>query len=173
MNNACQPLMSTPAKRRLMKDLYDLVNAKEKTIFASPLEDDMLTWCAVIVGPKETPFEDATFSMSMVFDESYPSTPPACKFISKVYHPNIYTNGDLCLDILTNRWSPTYNVLTVLMSVQSMLNDPNIQSPANLEAANLFDKDKKMYFRRVRDCVEQSWYDIDKKLEKNSEDEVQ
>lgn len=155
------PLMSTPSKRRLLKDFKNLKDSKNKTVFASPLEDDILTWCALIVGPKETPFEDATFSMTMTFDESYPSTPPLCKFISKVFHPNIYTNGDLCLDILTNRWSPTYNVLSVLISVQSMLNDPNIQSPANLEAANLYDNDKQLYVRRVRDSVEKSWYDLD------------
>ncbi|ELA46231.1 hypothetical protein VCUG_02277 [Vavraia culicis subsp. floridensis] len=162
--------MSTPTKRRLMKDLKDLERTKSRTVFAAPLQDDILTWCALIIGPKDTPFEDATFSMTMAFDESYPCTPPTCKFISKVYHPNIYANGDLCLDILTNRWSPTFNVMTILMSVQSMLNDPNVHSPANLEAANLFDNDKKCYVRRVRDCVEKSWYDLDNELEKNEAD---
>ncbi|KRH92788.1 Ubiquitin-protein ligase [Pseudoloma neurophilia] len=157
--------MSTPAKRRLLKDLKELQNTKNKTVFASPLDEDILTWCAVILGPKDTPFENATFSMSMEFDESYPTSAPNCQFMSKVYHPNIYTNGDLCLDILSNRWSPNYSVTTVLLSVQSMLNDPNISSPANLEAANDFENNKKLYHRRVRDCVEKSWYDLDKMKE--------
>lgn len=160
--------MSTPAKRRLLKDLRDLKNTKNRMVFASPLEDDILTWCAIVIGPKDTPFEDATFSMSLSFEETYPTTPPNVKFISQVYHPNIYTNGDICLDILTNRWSPNYNVTTVLMSVQSMFNDPNVKSPANLEAANVFENDKKTYYRRVRDCVEKSWFDIEVEIEKES-----
>lgn len=154
--------MSTPAKRRLLKDLKELQNTKNRTVFASPLDEDILTWAAIIVGPKETPFENATFSMSMEFDESYPSNAPNCQFISKVFHPNIYTNGELCLDILNKGWSPNYSITTVLMSVQSMLNDPNIKSPANLEAANLYENDRILYRKKVRDCVELSWYDIDK-----------
>lgn len=73
------------------------------------------------------------------------------------FHPNVYTSGDLCLDILQNRWSPTYDVAAILTSVQSLLNDPNVNSPANAEAANLHRDDKKAYIRRVKETVECSW----------------
>lgn len=73
----------------------------------------------------DTPFEDGTFRLLMTFNENYPNSPPTVKFISKIFHPNVYANGELCLDILQNRWSPTYDVVAILTSVQSLLNDPN------------------------------------------------
>lgn len=73
----------------------------------------------------ETPFEDGTFRLVLTFDESYPNKPPVVKFLSKMFHPNVYANGELCLDILQNRWSPTYDVAAILTSIQSLLHDPN------------------------------------------------
>jgi ubiquitin-conjugating enzyme E2 A len=76
----------------------------------------------------------------------------------------VYVNGDLCLDILQNRWfnrinprSPTYDVAAILTSIQSLLHDPNPNSPANAEAARLFSESRKEYFKRVRETVEDSW----------------
>ncbi|KAJ3385446.1 Ubiquitin-conjugating enzyme E2 2 [Entophlyctis sp. JEL0112] len=116
-----------------------------------------LIWNAVIFGPEETPFEDGTFKLVLTFDESYPTKPPHVRFVSKMFHPNIYANGDLCLDILQNRWSPTYDTAAILTSIQSLLHDPNPNSPANTEAARLFTEDRKAYNRRVRETVEESW----------------
>ena len=73
---------------------------------------------AVIIGPADTPFEDGTFRLVMNFEEQYPNKPPAVKFISQMFHPNVYATGELCLDILQNRWSPTYDVAAVLTSIQ-------------------------------------------------------
>lgn len=77
-------------------------------------------WCrnAVIIGPSDTPFEDGTFRLVMHFEEQYPNKPPGVKFISQMFHPNVYGTGELCLDILQNRWSPTYDVAAILTSVQ-------------------------------------------------------
>lgn len=86
-----------------------------------------------------------------------PNKPPQVKFVSKMFHPNVYANGELCLDILQNRWSPTYDVAAILTSIQSLFNDPNPNSPANAEAANLYRENRKEYVRRVRETVEESW----------------
>lgn len=109
----------------------------------------------------ETPFEDGTFKLLLTFDESYPNKPPSVKFLSRMFHPNVYASGELCLDILQNRWSPTYDVSAILTSVQSLLNDPNSASPANVEAAQLWKEDRKEYVKRVKQTVEQSWMDDD------------
>lgn len=77
-----------------------------------------MTWNAVIIGPADTPFEDGTFRLVMHFEEQYPNKPPSVKFISQMFHPNVYATGELCLDILQNRWSPTYDVAAVLTSIQ-------------------------------------------------------
>jgi len=70
------------------------------------------------MGPADTPFEDGTFRLVMHFEEQYPNKPPGVKFISQMFHPNVYGTGELCLDILQNRWSPTYDVAAILTSIQ-------------------------------------------------------
>lgn len=76
---------------------------------------------AVIIGPSDTPFEDGTFRLVMHFEEQYPQKPPGVKFISTMFHPNVYATGELCLDILQNRWSPTYDVAAILTSIQRLV----------------------------------------------------
>jgi ubiquitin-conjugating enzyme E2 A len=73
---------------------------------------------AVIIGPGDTPFEDGTFRLVMHFEETYPNKPPGVKFVCRMFHPNVYATGELCLDILQNRWSPTYDVAAILTSIQ-------------------------------------------------------
>ena len=132
----------------------------------------------MIIGPADTPFEDGTFRLVMQFEEQYPNKPPGVKFISTMFHPNVYATGELCLDILQNRWSPTYDVAAILTSIQrytsynpngafftlahipsSLLNDPNTSSPANVEASNLYKDNRREYTKRVRETVEKSWED--------------
>lgn len=79
---------------------------------------------AVIIGPADTPFEDGTFRLVMHFEEQYPNKPPGVKFISQMFHPNVYGTGELCLDILQNRWSPTYDVAAILTSIQRYVCHP-------------------------------------------------
>ena len=77
----------------------------------------------------------------MTFGEQYPEKPPRVRFTSEVFHPNVYSDGTLCMDIIQDQWSPIHNVCTLLTSIQSLLTDPNPASPANPEAAQLFQED--------------------------------
>ncbi|KAI7862938.1 ubiquitin-conjugating enzyme E2 2 [Phycomyces blakesleeanus] len=149
--------MSTPSRRRLMRDFKRLQSDAPGGVSGAPCSDNIMQWNAVIFGPSDTPFEDGTFKLELHFEETYPNKPPQVKFISKMFHPNVYANGELCLDILQNRWSPTYDVAAILTSIQSLLHDPNPNSPANAEAANLYRENRKEYVRRVRETVESSW----------------
>ncbi|KAI3613999.1 ubiquitin-conjugating enzyme e2 [Moniliophthora roreri] len=151
--------MSNPCKRRLIRDFKRLSSDPPGGISGSPCPDNIMLWNAVIFGPAETPFEDGTFKLTLSFDESYPNKPPTVKFLSRMFHPNVYANGELCLDILQNRWSPTYDVAAILTSIQSLLHDPNPNSPANAEAAQLYRENMKEYVRRVKATVEESWMD--------------
>jgi ubiquitin-conjugating enzyme E2 A len=121
----------------------------------------------------ETPFEDGTFKLILTFDESYPNKPPSVKFLSRMFHPNVYANGELCLDILQNRWSPTYDVAAILTSIQSLLHDPNPNSPANAEAAQLYRENMKEYVRRVKATVEESWLDPEEKMAMEADQSVE
>lgn len=76
--------------------------------------------------------------------------------MSKLFHPNVYADGRICLDILQNQWSPIYDVWAVLTSIRSLLGDPNPNSPANSEAAQIYNTNKNEYERRVKQVVEQS-----------------
>ena len=91
------------------------------------------------------------------FSEDYPNKSPAVTFVTKMFHPNIYNDGQICLDILQNQWSPIYDIAAILTSIQSLLSDPNPNSPANSEAARLFQENRREYNRRVREVVEDSW----------------
>ena len=101
----------------------------------------MTKWEAVIFGPDDTDWEGGIFKLLIHFTEEYPNKPPIVKFLTKMFHPNIYQNGEICLDILQNQWSPMYNPLYILQSIQQLLSDPNCSSPANTEASNLFQED--------------------------------
>ncbi|XP_040429938.1 ubiquitin-conjugating enzyme E2 B isoform X3 [Cygnus olor] len=143
-----------------------------------------MQWNAVIFGPEGTPFEDGTFKLVIEFSEEYPNKPPTVRFLSKMFHPNallsvqtrlelkqgtdqaqrysflsVYADGSICLDILQNRWSPTYDVSSILTSIQSLLDEPNPNSPANSQAAQLYQENKREYEKRVSAIVEQSWND--------------
>jgi ubiquitin-conjugating enzyme E2 A len=93
-------------------------NTANTPIFQVQPTNQLFNRNAVIIGPADTPFEDGTFRLVMHFEEQYPNKPPAVKFISQMFHPNVYATGELCLDILQNRWSPTYDVAAVLTSIQ-------------------------------------------------------
>ena len=78
------------------------------------------------------------------------------KFVSKIFHPNVYNDGRICLDILQNQWSPIYDVWAILTSIRSLLADPNPNSPANSEAASIYNNNKIEYERRVKQIVDSS-----------------
>ena len=66
--------------------------------------------------PDDTPWEGGTFKLLLEFTEDYPNKPPAVRFISKIFHPNVYNDGKICLDILQNQWSPIYDIAAILTS---------------------------------------------------------
>jgi ubiquitin-conjugating enzyme E2 A len=153
--------MSTSARKRLMRDFKRLQKDAPVGIQAAPLNNNILAWQAVIFGPDDTAWEGGTFKLLLEFNEEYPNKPPAVKFLSKIFHPNVYGDGKICLDILQNQWSPIYDIAAILTSIQSLLSDPNPASPANSEASTLYENDKREYHRRVQQVVQESWLDED------------
>jgi len=149
--------MSTTARRRLLRDFKKLQADPPSGVSGAPTDDNILLWQAVIFGPADTPFEDGTFKLVLEFTEEYPNKAPTVRFVSKMFHPNVYADGGICLDILQNRWSPTYDVAAILTSIQSLLDEPNPNSPANSLASQLYQENRREYEKRVVAIVEQSW----------------
>jgi len=142
---------TSASTRRLLSDLREMMNEPPEGCSAAPVkESNLYVWNASIIGPDESPWEGGIYGLRLHFPESYPSKPPKVRFTCEQYHPNVYSDGSLCLDIIQDQWSPIYSVATILTSIQSLLTDPNPNSPANPEAAKLYVNDPKEYRRRVR-----------------------
>jgi len=114
-------------------------------------DENLFEWSVGIFGPPDTLYQGGYFKALMKFPHDYPYSPPSIRFITKVWHPNVYENGDLCISILhppvddpqsgelpCERWNPTQNVRTILLSVISLLNEPNTFSPANVDASVMY-----------------------------------
>lgn len=143
------------AIKRLTKELSKLKEESDK-LEGIVIDDpaDIMIWTARIRGPPDTPYEEGEFEMLIKFDNDYPKCAPSVKFVTPMYHPNIYRDGKICVDILqSHEWTPAQNVRTILLSIMSLLMDPNPASPANREAAELYNKDKKAYGETVREFI--------------------
>eukprot|EP00010_Vexillifera_abyssalis_P008316 CAMPEP_0201549650 /NCGR_PEP_ID=MMETSP0173_2-20130828/6102_1 /ASSEMBLY_ACC=CAM_ASM_000268 /TAXON_ID=218659 /ORGANISM="Vexillifera sp., Strain DIVA3 564/2" /LENGTH=127 /DNA_ID=CAMNT_0047959387 /DNA_START=203 /DNA_END=586 /DNA_ORIENTATION=- len=121
------------------------------------------------MGPEDSPYEGGFFKTSLVFPKDYPVMPPKMKFESEFFHPNVYPDGTVCISILhppgddqygyesaAERWSPVHTVTTILLSVISMISDPNLESPANIDAAKMMRDNPTEYRKRVARIVRKS-----------------
>ena len=105
----------------------------------------MFVWEACIFGPEESPYEGGVFMLSIQFPVEYPFRAPHFQFKTRIYHPNINSAGLICLDILKGEWSPALTVGKVLLSICSLLTDPNPGDPFVPEAAKLYIEDRAAY----------------------------
>ncbi|KAG5899867.1 hypothetical protein JTB14_012334 [Gonioctena quinquepunctata] len=121
--------------KRLHKELMNLMMTHDKNISAFPDGENLFKWIGTIMGPKDTVYETLKFKLSLQFPNSYPYTAPVVKFVTPCFHPNVDTSGNICLDILKDKWSALYDVRTILLSIQGLLAEPNIDSPLNALAA--------------------------------------
>jgi len=151
----------------LKQQLMALAKDPVEGFSAGPTDDNnMLEWDIMIVGPSGTLYEGGMFEAKMTFPSDYPNMPPKLKFVSEIWHPNVYADGTVCISILhppgddpmqyekaEERWRPIHTVQSVLLSVVSMLSSPNDESPANLDAAKQWREDPPAFKKKVTRCV--------------------
>eukprot|EP01067_Filipodium_phascolosomae_P007723 Filipodium_phascolosomae@DN6302_c0_g1_i1.p1 len=133
------------ALKRINKELQDLGKDPPANCSAGPIGDDMFRWQATIMGPSESPYHGGVFFLNIHFPSDYPFKPPKVHFTTRIYHCNINSNGNICLDILKDQWSPALTISKVLLSISSLLTDPNPDDPLVPEIAQLYKTDRKRH----------------------------
>mmetsp|Transcript_10524 Transcript_10524/g.16000 ORF Transcript_10524/g.16000 Transcript_10524/m.16000 type:complete len:168 (-) Transcript_10524:117-620(-) len=163
--------MSSYATELLRRQLLELSrNPPEGVSVGLGDDDNIFNWKLMIIGPSDTPYEGGFFSAKLEFPQDFPNSPPVMTFITQMWHPNVYDDGKVCISILhppgedkfneletaEERWRPILSVEAIIVSVVSMLSDPNDESPANIDAAVMWRNDRKEFKRRVRETVRRS-----------------
>jgi len=112
---------------------------------------DFRHWQAEIRGPVDTPYENGVFELDLRIPSNYPFKPPVIRFKTKVFHPNISSNGEICLDILRHKWATSLTIEKTLLSIISLLSDPNADDFIAPEAAFLYRESREEYDRKARE----------------------
>mmetsp|Transcript_11859 Transcript_11859/g.19982 ORF Transcript_11859/g.19982 Transcript_11859/m.19982 type:complete len:169 (+) Transcript_11859:77-583(+) len=154
----------------LMKQLKDL-NKSPVEGFSAGLVDSSnpFEWEICIIGPQDTLYEGGFFNAILKFPLDYPNNPPEMRITSEFWHPNVYEDGKVCISILhapgedqygyesaSERWLPIHTVESILISVISMIGEPNLESPANIAAAKEYRTDLDAFKRNCRRIVRRS-----------------
>jgi ubiquitin-conjugating enzyme E2 D/E len=145
--------MSATSIRRLKKEWSDIHHEIEKSNESMKvvlINDELTHWNANIKGPVDSPFENGNFSLDITFPNEYPFKPPIIKFFNKIYHPNISASGAICLDILKDQWSPALSIFKVLLSISSLMADPNPNDPLSPDVAAVYKSNREQYIKTAK-----------------------
>ena len=130
---------------RLKKEYEEMKKNPPCNCNAKPDDENIYNWTAQIFGPSETPYEGGVFELNIVYPSNYPFKPPKINFLTKVYHPNIDSSGNICLDILKDKWSPALTISKILLSICSLLNEPNPDDPLMPDIAKEYSENRGLY----------------------------
>ena len=139
--------------RRINKELKDLTEDPPANCSAGPQGDDLFDWIATIMGPEGTPYHGGIFFLRINFPSDYPFKAPKIAFTTPIYHCNVNKNGGICLDILKGQWSPALTISKVLLSITSLLSDPNPDDPLMPEIAKLYKSNKAKHDVNAREST--------------------
>jgi ubiquitin-conjugating enzyme E2 D/E len=150
--------------RRLIHHYREIEKNPPPYCYASPVDSskDMIDWVGWIDGPEDSPYFNGRFSLSLTFTSDFPFKPPQIKFVTPIFHPNISAEGEICLDILHSQWSPAITIRSLLISLCSLLTDPNPEHGLNKEALQLYRTDRSKYEQAAKQWT--NIYAIDTKL---------
>ncbi|OMJ69077.1 hypothetical protein SteCoe_33295 [Stentor coeruleus] len=138
--------------KRIQKELTDLQRDPPANCSAGPTDEaDLYNWTASIMGPEDSSYQGGVFFLNVQFPTDYPFKPPRVSFTTRIYHPNINSNGSICCDILKDQWSPALTISKVLLSVSSLLTDANPNDPLVPEIAHIYKNDRSRFENTARE----------------------
>jgi len=149
------PKYSSPAlngsAKRIQKELAEISLDPPCNCSAGPKGDNLYEWSSTIMGPAGSPYAGGVFFLDIHFPQEYPFKPPKVVYRTKIYHCNINSSGAICLDILKDNWSPALTISKVLLSICSLLTDPNPLDPLVPSIANQYMNDKNEHDKIARE----------------------
>jgi len=122
-------MSKSQSAKRIQKELAEISLDPPCNCSAGPKGDNLYEWAATIMGPEGSPYSSGVFFLDIHFPQEYPFKPPKVIFRTRIYHCNINSNGNICLDILKDNWSPALTISKVLLSICSLLSDCNPHDP--------------------------------------------
>ena len=131
-------------QRRLNKEYKDLMNDPIDNCSAG-FTNDITKWEATIFGPSDTPYSGGVFKLNLEFSQDYPFKPPNVYFTTPIYHCNINERGGICLDLLKKNWSPALSISKLLLSICSLLAEPNPEDPLMPDIARLYKNNRTLH----------------------------
>uniref|UniRef100_A0A3Q2DCV4 E2 ubiquitin-conjugating enzyme n=1 Tax=Cyprinodon variegatus TaxID=28743 RepID=A0A3Q2DCV4_CYPVA len=147
------------ALKRIHKELNDLARDPPAQCSAGPVGDDSKLKHQNLTPlfphqSNDSPYQSGVFFLTIHFPTDYPFKPPKVAFTTRIYHPNINSNGSICLDILRSQWSPALTISKVLLSICSLLCDPNPDDPLVPEIARIYKTDREKYNKIAREWTQ-------------------
>ncbi|CAL5039787.1 unnamed protein product [Urochloa decumbens] len=136
--------------RQLAKELKNLDDSPPEGIKVSVNDDDFTTIFADIEGPAGTPYENGVFRMKLLLSRDFPHSPPKGFFLTKIFHPNIATSGEICVNTLKKDWNPGLGLRHVLLVVRCLLIEPFPESALNEQAGKMLLENYEEYARHAR-----------------------
>ncbi|KAJ2938920.1 hypothetical protein O0L34_g17730 [Tuta absoluta] len=148
-------MSSAARKARLAREVKNFEGKPPWGITCTPEKEDNLDILSVtLLGPRGSPYERGTFKLTVTIPERYPFEPPLVKFITPVYHPNIDKGGRICMDMLKmppkGAWLPTITLETLLVSLQTLLANPNPDDPLMMDVANEYKYDIETFVENAK-----------------------
>ncbi|XP_073146011.1 ubiquitin-conjugating enzyme E2 22-like [Henckelia pumila] len=123
--------------KQLAKELKNLDETPPEGIKVGVNDDNFSVINADIEGPAGTPYENGVFRMKLILSHDFPQSPPKGYFLTKIFHPNIATNGEICVNALKKDWNPTLSLRHVLTVIRCLLIEPFPESALNEQAGKM------------------------------------
>ncbi|KAF8128364.1 ubiquitin-conjugating enzyme/RWD-like protein [Boletus edulis] len=148
------PLSSSMTMKRIHREIADAKKEDLGPITLAPTQDGLYHWKATIPGPQGSPYEGGVFNVDIQLATDYPFSAPKVTFATRIYHMNISDKGSICIDILKQNWSPALSLFKVMLSLSSLLTDPNPHDPLVPSIATEYIRNRAQHDRTAKRWTE-------------------